>query len=74
MNKQTELKPISDTKQISLSDLLYADYSLEDLQGLTEWECQDAYGGKMPFCDDAFCKHPECHPLNDERIRKSLGI
>jgi len=28
------------------------------------------HGGKMPFADSAKCNHPECHPLNDDRVKK----
>ncbi len=51
----------------------YAGYTEEDLKSLTEWECQDMHGGKMPFCDNAVCKHQQCHPLNDDRVRERLG-
>jgi len=52
----------------------YTGYTKEDLENLIEWECQDMHGGKMPFVDAANCNHPECHPLNDDRVRKDLGI
>ena len=57
-----------------MENLIYDGYTEEDLKMLLEWECQDMYGGIMPFCDSAFCRHEECHPLNDDRIREKLGI
>lgn len=37
---------------------------------LDDWPCQDLYGGKGAAIYNSIngkCKHPECHPANDDR-------
>lgn len=45
------------------------EYIMED--ELLEWPCQDLHGGTGTAIYsnvDGMCKHPECHPKNDQRI------
>lgn len=42
----------------------YQEYTIEDIESLTEWPCQYTLGGRMPFADRNFCQHPQCHPRN----------
>lgn len=42
----------------------YQEYTIEDIEALIEWPCQDTWGGRMPFADRNFCQHTQCHPRN----------
>lgn len=42
----------------------------QELEELHEWPCQDLHGGRGAAIYNnigGMCKHPECHPKNDDR-------
>ncbi len=54
---------------------IHSDDWLEKMgNDLIEWPCQDFHGGRdAGIRADAMCKHPECHPRNDDRNRRIVN-